>query len=118
MELAEQQNAPPGIEEHDTGNRISVSSEETPSPHFHVPPNDETHNAVLGENDDESSEGEDRLLVKIGGEIDTPAFALLDGVVYLVSQTNVSESSGKQYGFHGIDGRIEICSHYSHSSSF
>jgi hypothetical protein len=88
MELAEEQNAPPDIEEQDTSNRISISSEEASSPHFHVPPNNETHNAVPGENDDDGSEREDRLRVKIGGEIDTPAFALLDGVVYIVSQTD------------------------------
>lgn len=123
MELAEQQNAPPGVEEQDTGNRISVSSEEASSPHWHAPPNNETNNAVAGENDDSSegedgSEGEDRLLVKIGGEIDTPAFALLDGVVYSVSQTDAERVLRKQNVIHSIDSHIEIRTHCSHSSSF
>jgi hypothetical protein len=67
MELVEQGNVPPGIEE-----------QQLPVPR----PNDEAN--VSSERED-GSQGEDPRLVKIGGEIATPAFALLDGVVYDVS---------------------------------
>jgi hypothetical protein len=71
MEFAEQENEPPGIEEQQLPLRR---------------PND---GANVSSEGGDGSEGEDPRLVQIGGEIATPAFALLDGVVYDVSQNDV-----------------------------
>lgn len=75
MALVEQENELPVIDE-----------QQLPVPR----PNDGTN--VSSEGGD-GSDDDDAGLVQIGGEIATPAFALLDGVVYDVSQYHVEVSS-------------------------
>jgi hypothetical protein len=74
MALVEQENEPSGIDE-----------QQVPVPRPNA-------GANVSSEEGNSSEDEDPRLFQVGGEIATPAFALLDGVVYEVSQNDIQIS--------------------------